>query len=307
MVYDLIIIGAGPAGTAAGIYAGRSKMKILLIAKDFGGQMFKKTTNVENYPGFEKISGLDLIERFKEQLKKQDISVEIGEVTGIKKTEKGFLIQTRAGRQFQSSAVIVCSGADPRPLEVPGEKEFIGRGLSYCVHCDGPIFTNKTVAVVGGGNSGFEAAMFLANYVKKIYILESGPSVKADLANQELVRKIGKVEIITGVSLKEVRGDKFVSSVIYQDRGEGEDKSLAVDGVFVEIGLQPATSFLKGLVDFNEKDEVKVDPGTFQTKTPGLFVAGDITVGKFKQIVIATGEGAKAALSAYEYLNRVDN
>jgi alkyl hydroperoxide reductase subunit AhpF len=189
-------------------------------------------------------------------------------------------------------------------LEVPGEKKFIGRGVSYCTTCDGPIFEEKTVAVIGGGNAGFEAAIFLAKYAKEIYVLESEDRVKADEINQERVKKIGKVKVITNAVLKKIKGNQFVNSIIYQDRKSKKINTLKVQGVFVEVGSQPATSFAKGLVDFNEKDEIKVEFETYQTKTLGLFAVGDCNVGQFKQIVTACGEGAKAALSAYNYLEK---
>ena len=198
--------------------------------------------------------------------------------------------------------MIIASGADPRPLEVPGEKEFLGRGVSYCVTCDGPLFEGKTVAVIGGGNSAFEAAIFLVKLARKIYILEYGENVRADAENQERVKKTGKVEIITNAQVMKIQGKQFVNSLIYEDRKTGKEKKLLVEGVFIEIGSQPATSFVKDLVDFNERDEIVVEFETSQTKTPGLFAAGDCNVGKFKQIITACGEGAKASLAVYDYL-----
>lgn len=302
MLYDLIIVGGGPAGVTAGIYAARQKLNILLITKTFGGQMARKAVDIENYPGFEKISGLELIQKFEKHLRKNKIDIEKDSVRKVEKIDNGFSVSTGSGKQFQARAVIIASGADPRPLEVPGEKELIGKGVSYCTTCDGPLFDGKIVAVAGGGNAAFEAASSLAKYAKKIYILEYGPEVKADLENQERVKKIEKIQIITNVSLKKIRGDKFVNSLIYQDRESGEEKELAVEGVFVEIGNQPATSFVKGLVDFNEKDEIKINPFTGETSTPGIFAAGDADNVPYKQIVIGAGEGAKAAISAYNYL-----
>lgn len=694
MIYDLIIIGGGPAGITAGIYAARQNLKTLLITKDFGGQINKKAVAVENYPGFEKISGQELINKFKKHLLKQKIDIERDSVIKVKKDKSKFLVVTGSKSQFQSRAVIIASGTDPRPLKVPGEKKFIGRGVSYCtvclppgedivandslrkieeigisqkvltidrnfqninqimshsyegkivkiktrfftepvkltpnhpvltaeikrmphrrvqiinkprwkkageltfkdvvlypiiskikdiekirfskilgvevknskakndqetytshrlsdnipinekflrlagyylsegslgkqeimfyfnknekeyindtrnliedlfhlnsylkirggvvkigasskllrdlfqvlfgknapnkkiphwmlflprekqkelikglfrgdgclrdkdfclvttsrtlayqvrdillrfriipsiekrekeklnkvpgeiggrkirfnydkyhirvggpslekmgeildihhprldqrkwicrhawikgnylylpireiktenykgrvynlviegnntyvaknfiVHnCDGPLFADKTVAVIGGGNAGFEAAIFLSKIAKKIYILEYASQVKADAENQKRVKRIQNVEIITNAALKRIKGNQFVNSIVYQDRKTNEQKQLLVEGVFVEIGSIPATSFVKDLVDFNERDEIKVDFETCQTKTPGLFAAGDVNVGRFKQIVTACGEGAKAALAASEYL-----
>lgn len=326
MLYELIIIGGGPAGITAGIYAARQKLNTLLITKGFGGQIGRKAVPIENYLGFPKISSTELIKKFQSHLEElsrsnfaspelsEQIKTVIDEVTNLEKKGANFLVSTKKKKKFEAKAVIIASGADPRPLEVPGEKEFISRGVSYCAVCDGPMFTEKTVAVVGGGNSGFETAIFLSNYVKKIYILESGPEVKADETNHEAVRKLGKTEIITNAAVKKIegsprpsavgRGDKFVKSITYQDLKTKKMKKLAVDGVFVEVGNQPVTSFAKGLVEFNERDEIVVEFETCATKTPGLFAAGDANVGKYKQIVTAAGEGAKAALAAYDYLSR---
>lgn len=303
--YDLIIIGGGPAGITAGIYAARQKLKTLLITKDFGGQVARKAVPIENYPGFKEISGLELIQRLKGHLEKFKIDIETDAVIKIEKIDENFRILTVNQKQFEAKAVIIASGADPRPLKVPGEKEFIGRGVSYCVTCDGSLFKNKIVAVIGGGNSGFESAIALSRWAKKIYILEYGGEVKADVENQEMAKKTGKVEIIKNATLKEIRGDKFVNSIVYEDRKTGEEKTLKVEGVFVEIGLQPASAFANNLVEFNERCEIKVDFETFQTKTPGLFAAGDVNIGKYKQIITACGEGAKAALAAYEYLKKL--
>lgn len=223
-------------------------------------------------------------------------------VSKIEKIGENFSVLTGSKKQFQAKTIIIASGADPRPLEVPGEKEFIGKGVSYCVACDGPLFVGKEVAVVGGGNAGFEAASALSSYVKKIYILEFGPEVKADEENQEGAKKSGKIEIITDVALKKIGGKDFVESLLYQDKKSQKINTLKVSGIFVEIGSQPATAFVKGLVEFNEKDEIVVNPKTGETSTPGIFVAGDADDVPYKQIVIACGEGAKAALSVANYL-----
>lgn len=304
-IYDLIIIGAGPAGITAGIYAGRQRLKTLLIAKDFGGQVAKKATEVCNYPGFERISGLELIEKFVDHLKKQpDVEIKLTEVSKIKKEKKYFTVLTAEKEEFKSRSVIIATGADPRPLEAEGEKEFIGKGISYCVTCDGPLFKNKTIAVVGGGDAGFEAAIFMTNYAKKIYVLEYGPVIKADEWNQKELKNSRKVEVITNASVKEIKGARMVNALVYEDLVSKEKKTLQVEGVFIEIGSQPATSMVKGLVNFNKRDEIEVDFETFQTKTPGLFAAGDVNVGVYKQIVSAAGEGCKAALAAYDYLRK---
>lgn len=304
MTYDLIIIGGGPAGAAAGIYAGRKKMTTILITKNFGGLMSGKSVMIENYPGFEEISGSDLIQRFEKHLKKQDIETEIGSVSRIEKKGEDFFISTDNGKTFQSKTVIVASGSEPRHLDLPEEKDYIGRGVSYCSTCDAPFFSKKIVAVAGGGNSGFETAVSLADYASKVYILESGSETRADAILKEKAQKTGKIEIITGVSIKKIHGDKFLKSLVIEEVGKGA-RELEVQGLFVEIGWKPATSFLKGLAELNGKGEVAIDFGSNQTSVPGLFAAGDSSNVLYKQIIVAAGEGAKAALSAYNYLKNL--
>jgi len=305
MVYDLIIIGGGPAGITAGIYAGRQKMKTLLITKEFGGQMAKKATEVCNYPGFERISGMELIDKFVEHLKHHEtVEIKFSQAEKIDKEGDIFTITTTENEKIQSKTVIVATGADPRPLEAIGEKEFIGKGISYCVTCDGPIFKNKTIAIIGGGNAGLEAALFMTNYANKIYVLEFGPEIKADEENQKDVKNSDKIEIITNAAVKEIKGDTMVDSLVYEDNVSKENKTLEVQGVFIEIGSQPATSMAKGLVDFTKRDEIVVESETFMTKTQGLFAAGDNNSGPYKQIVTAAGEGCKTALAAYDYLRK---
>lgn len=306
-IYDLIIIGGGPAGITAGIYASRQKLNTLLIAKNFSGQVARKAVAVENYPGFGKISGMELIQRFEKHLKKQKIQIEKDSAVKLKKTGKVFLVLTKSKKQFQAKAIIIASGVDPRSLAVLGEKKFIGKGVSYCSICDGPMFLNKTVAVVGGGDAGFETAIALSKWVQKIYILEHTSKLSADAENQEVVRKTGKAEIITNAVLKQIKGGQFVNSIVYQDRKTGGKTTLSLDGVFVEVGSIPATDFVRGLVVFNKKGEIKINSKTCMTKTSGIFAAGDVTEIKDKQIVIAAGQGAKAALSVYKYLQKNEN
>jgi len=305
MIYDLIIIGGGPAGITAGIYAGRQRMKTLLVTKEFGGQMAKKATEVCNYPGFERISGMELIDKFVEHLEHQEsVEIKFSQAEKIEKENDIFIITTTENEKIQSKTVIVSTGADPRPLEAIGEKEFIGKGVSYCVTCDGPIFKNKTIAIIGGGNAGLEAALFMTNYANNIYVLEFGPEIKADEENQKDVKNSDKIEVITNAAVKEIKGDAMVNSLIYQDNVSKENKTLEVQGVFIEIGSQPATALAKGLVDFTKRDEIVVESETFMTKTPGLFAAGDNNSGPYKQIVTAAGEGCKTALAAYDYLRK---
>ena len=319
MPYDLIIIGGGPAGITAGIYAARKKINTLLITKDFIGQT-GRAFFIENYPGFEGISGIELMERFKKHLKKFEVDetvassshftdarvIEIKEI-GVKKIRKvknKFIVQTGKSENFISKAIILASGRDPRPLEVPGEKELIGRGISYCPTCDLPFFKQKPIAIIGGGNSGFNAAIEAVKYGSKVYILEFSSKVIADEIIQERAEKTGKITVILNAEVKKILGKNEVQGLVYQDRISKKEKTLDVQGIFIMIGEIPATDYIKGLVDFNEKDEIIVDPKNLQTKTEGLFACGDVINVLGGQIVIAAGEGAKAALSAYEYLQK---
>jgi len=310
--YELIIIGGGPAGMTAGIYASRLGLKTLLITKSFGGQIAKKAVDIENYPGFESISGPDLVQKMASHLKVQKIDIQMDEVLGLKKKGKDFSVVTKSKKEFIGKALILATGADPRPLEVPGEKEFIGRGVSYCALCDGPLFKNKITTVSGGGNAGFETALFLSKVAKKIYILEYSAKVKADANNQKLVKSTGKTEVITNAALKEIKGlpagrqgDNFVKLIIYQDLKTKKEKELKTDAVFVQVGYQPTTAYAKGLVNFNKRDEIAIEPETCQTSVPGVFAVGDLNEGPFKQIVTAAGEGAKAALAAHNYIQNL--
>ena len=301
-MYDLIIIGGGPAGITAGIYAARKKLNTLLISKDFLGQT-GKAWEIQNYPGYESILGAELMGKFKAQLEKFSIDLNEGEAAkSIKKKGDLFEIRTTQKDRYTAKAVIVASGRDPRPLEVKGEKEFIGHGLSYCVTCDGPMFQGKNVAVIGGGNAGFMASLELVKFCPKVYLLEEGIKPRADELVQEQVKNSGKAEVVCNIKIKEIKGTVFVDGLVYEDKITKKETTLAVQGVFVEIGSLPATGFLKELVDFNQKDEIKVNPRTNETKTPGLFAAGDVTDVRDKQVITACGEGAKAAISAYNYL-----
>ncbi len=302
-MYELIIIGGGPAGITAGIYAARKKIKTLIIAKDFMGQAGKASI-VENWPGTIKTSGPELMQSFKNHLDNYDIEISEGEaIINIEKRNKTFLILTDKKREVTSETLIISSGKNPRPLKVPGEEKFTGKGVSYCAICDAPLFSNKTVAVVGGGNSGFETALEMAEkYSPKVYILESSLRINADEYLQEKAEKNEKIEVIKGAMLKEIKGDRFVESINYKNIKLNEEKELKVQGVFVEIGSIPVTNFLKDLVDYNEKGEIKINHGNCETKTEGLFAAGDVTDVRDKQIIVASGEGSKAALSVYSYL-----
>jgi len=288
----------------AGIYSARQKLNTLVVTKEFGGQMTHKAVDIENYPGFEKISGFELIAKFESQMRKKGVKVLDDEVMDIKKEGDTFFVSTKGGEKIESRIVIIASGSEPKRLDVPGEKEFLGKGVSYCATCDGPLYNQKQVAVIGGGDTGFETALFMSTYASKVYILEFTDKIRACTENCNKAMALDKIEIITSAEVKEIKGDNFVKQVVYKNKTTGEEKTLDVEGVFVQAGYQPATSFLKDLVDLNERKEILINFETFETKTPGLFAAGDVNAGKVKQVVVACGEGAQAVIYAYKYLNR---
>jgi thioredoxin-disulfide reductase len=299
-MFDLIIIGAGPAGMTAAIYAVREKLNSLLLTREFGGQMAKKEVEIENYPGLGKIAAHDLIGRFSDHVKSLNTPVEMDEVKKISKKGDNFLVEGQK-KTHQSKAVLVATGADPRFLNVPGESEFVGKGVGYCATCDGPLFSGRAVAVVGGGNSAFESALFLAKFAKKIYLIEGGERPRASADIQDKVKATGKAEVVVNAKVLAIKGDQFVSGLSYQDVKTGVNAVIPLEGVFVKIGSRPASGIVGDLADLNETGEIVYDERTHQTKTPGLFAAGDVSQVKYKQIVIACGEGAKAVLSVSEY------
>lgn len=302
MIYDVAILGAGPAGLTAGIYTARQGMSVILITKNLGGQMTQKAVAIENYPGFENISGLDLIQKMESQVQFLKIPIKNEEFVSLEKNNDIFKIILKNEEIIESRSIILASGSQPRNLNVPGEKEFIGRGVSYCTTCDGPLFQNKDIAIIGGGNAGFEAGIFMSTYANNIYILEYNHQFGADKENQKKASALEKIKLITSAELKEIKGDNFVREIVYFDKKENQEKVLPVSGVFVQAGWRPATSFVNDWVELNERKEIIINHKTMTTKTPGIFAAGDVTDGFVKQIVCAAGDGAKAAISAYKYL-----
>ncbi|MBD3282144.1 MAG: FAD-binding protein [Candidatus Portnoybacteria bacterium] len=303
MTYDLIIVGGGPAGITAGIYAARKKLKTLLITKEWGGQI-TKANDIENWPGIKTISGPDLMENMLEHLKKFEIELkDQTEVIDLNKENNEFAIRDNQDNEYKSKTVIIATGKVPRLLNIPGEEEYKGKGVSLCSTCDAPMFKDKEVAVIGGGNAGFSTAYDLTKYATKVYILEFMEEMCGDPLMKEKIEKTGKAKFITNVAVKEIKGDDFVKSLIYENRDTGEDKEIEVQGVFIAIGMTPKAGFAENLVEFDDIGEIKIDRNN-KTKTEGLFAAGDITDVKYEQIVIACGEGAKATLAVDEYLSK---
>lgn len=298
-MYDLIIVGAGPAGITAGIYAARKKLNFLMISRDIGGQT-AWSGDIENYLGFQFITGPELVKKFKEHLDKFEVELKEGEsVKGIGKENDSIRVETDKG-EYRSKTVILATGRIPRKLEVKGEAEFKNKGVTYCATCDAPLFADLEVAVVGGGNSGLDAALQLIKIAKKIYLIETLDHLCADPVVVEKVKQNPKVEVYFETQVKEIYGDKFVRGMKVERQGVLED--LQVEGIFVEIGSAPSSEILAG-VRKNEKGEVKVDCEC-KTDLPGIFAAGDVTDVYSKQIIVACGEGAKAALAAFEYLSK---
>lgn len=300
-IYELIIIGAGPAGMTAAVYSARKKIDTLLISKDIGGQVLT-TSWIENYMGYQYITGQELIRKFQEQVAQFPIALAIGEnVRKINIEKDHFLILTESNKKFQSTALIIASGKKSRPLNVPGEKELVGRGISYCATCDAPLFKDREVAVVGGGNSALTAVIDLLNYAARIYVVNILASLQADEILIERVKNANKVEFFLGYEVKEIKGNNLVESILIKSRDTNIEKVLPVSGVFIEIGLIPNSEFVKDIVALNQAQEIIVNCKC-ETNIPGIFAAGDVTSVPDKQIIIAAGEGAKAALSAYKYL-----
>jgi alkyl hydroperoxide reductase subunit AhpF len=296
---DLIIIGAGPAGITAAVYAARKRIEFAVITKDIGGQT-SWSGNVENYTGYQFITGPDLAAKFEEHMRQYKIQVmENEEVTEIVKTGKTVKIRTSKGL-YEARSAVVASGKVSKELGVPGEKEFKNRGLTYCATCDGPIFAGKDVAVIGGGNSALDAALQLVRIAKRVYVVNVTSKLGGDPIMRDKVESNAIVKVINDARVTKVTGDSLVTGVEIETRGKKD--TIHAQGVFVEIGLVPNSAFAIDVAK-NGSGEIIVDRVN-QTNVPGIFAAGDVTDIAEKQIVIAAGEGSKAALSAFRYLNR---
>ncbi len=304
-MHDLAIIGGGPAGLTAAVYAARKKINTLLVSKDLGGQP-NWTSGVENYMGYQFIEGPELMQKFEEQVKQFPIDLKIGQgVDHLAKIDKGFEIVTEKGEKYQSKAVIIATGKRPRSLNVPGEKELIGKGMTYCAVCDGPLFAGDKVAVIGGGNSALEATDDMIKIAEHVYLVSLTP-LTGDPILIEKVKNAPNLTIFLEYEVLEIKGETRVTGIKIRDLKTKEVKELAVGGVFVEIGLMPNSDLVRGLANLNQRGEIEVNCAN-ETGVPGLFAAGDATNVPEKQIVVAAGEGAKAALQAHRYLQRLSS
>lgn len=305
-MYDLIIIGGGPAGVSAGIYAARKRLKTLLIAYELGGQS-TVSEGVQNWIGTVNISGADLAKSLKAHLDayKADI-VEVKEherITKIEKSDGSFKVMTDANGTYETKTVLITSGSTRRKLEIPGAEKFDGKGITYCASCDGPLFAGKDVVVVGGGNAGFETAAQLLAYAKSVTLLQRGIEYRADPVTVQKVLANGKMRGITNTELVEIKGDRFVTSITYKDLADGKNKEILCGGIFVEIGLVPATDYVKDIVPLNKYGQIITDPRTQATKTPGIWAAGDCTDGLYHQNNIAAGDAVRALEDIYMHLH----
>ena len=299
-VYDVAVIGAGPAGLTAAMYAARKNLSTIVVAMDIGGQV-GLTREVANYPGFDSVTGPDLAERYHEQAARYEITELIGErVTGMSLEGRCKVISLESGRNVRASTVIMATGVQKRRLHVPGESRLTGRGVVYCSTCDGPLFKGLTIAVVGAGNSGLEAAIEMDGVAAKVYLVSSGDWT-GDAILQDKVSAAKRVESLRFHEPVEIHGDDKVEALTVRDVRSGETRRLAVDGVFIEVGLFPNSEFALDLLETNVVGEIEVDKNG-ATGVRGVFAAGDVTDNHDKQIVVAAGEGARAALAAFEYL-----
>jgi alkyl hydroperoxide reductase subunit F len=309
--YDVLVVGGGPAGASAAIYAARKGIRTGIVAERFGGQVMD-TLGIENFISVQETEGPKLVAAFEEHVKSYDVDI-MNLQRAVSLSEPGkdgnkntnlIELKLESGGTLKSKVVILATGARWRELGVPGEKEYRGKGVAYCPHCDGPLFKGKPVAVVGGGNSGVEAAIDLAGFVAHVTLLQFDTVLKADAVLQKKLHSLPNVTIITSAQTTEVTGDGTkMNGLTYTDRITGESKHLALDAVFVQIGLLPNSDWLKGTVNLSKFGEVEVNHHN-ATSLPGVFAAGDVTTTPYKQIIIAMGEGAKAALGAFDYLIR---
>ena len=298
MDYDIIIIGGGPSGLAAGLYAARRNLKTLILSEMLGGQM-SYAPSVENYPGTEPTPGLKLAEKMRAQAEKFGCEFKSAKVVSLDLKNETKKVKTPE-KEYSTKAVIIATGSHYRKLEAEGEDKFIGRGVSYCATCDGPLFKNKKVAVIGGSDTAVRSAIYLSEMASETFLIHRRDELRAEEVNQKKLKK-SKVKIIWNSVVDKIEGDKLVKRIIIKDVNTNKTKGLAIDGVFIEIGEIPTTEIVKAAgIEVNDKNFIKVNQN-FETNLPGVFASGDVT-GSFAQIIVAAAEGAEAATNAYLYL-----
>lgn len=304
--FDVLIVGGGPAGASASIYAARKGIRTGIVAERFGGQVMD-TMAIENFISVKETEGPQLVAALEEHVKEYEVDVmNLQRASKLRKKDQMVEVELESGATLLSKAVILATGARWRELGVPGEAEYRGHGVAYCPHCDGPLFKGKHVAVIGGGNSGVEAAIDLAGIVGHVTLIEYADQLKADAVLQKKLHSLNNVDIVIGAQTTEVTGaNNKVNGLNYKDRATEETHHLEVAGVFVQIGLLPNTDFLKDTIELSKYGEIEIDAHG-ATSMPGVFAAGDVTTIPYKQIIIAMGEGSRAALGAFDYLIRND-
>ncbi len=301
--YDVIIVGGGPAGMTAGLYAGRGRFKTILLEKLITGGQVMTTDHVDNYPGFpEGVAGFELSQRMREQAERFGVEIRSAEVTGLKPGNPYHTIVLEGGEEIVGRAIIIASGAQPRRAGFPGEVEFTGKGVGYCATCDGALYRDETIAVVGGGDTALQDAVFLTRFAKKVYLIHRRDQFRGAKLYQEKVFANDKIEVIFDTVVTRILGDKNVTGVAIKNVKTGQEAQLDVTGVFVFVGIQPITGWLSpGLLDQDEFGFIRTDEH-MATNIPGIFAAGDVRVKLLRQITTAVGDGAVAAFAAEKYL-----
>jgi len=302
-MYDVIIIGGGPGGVSAGVYAARKQMKTLFITENFLSQS-TVSASIENWIGTVTMPGFEFAKMLETHLRAQEgIEILIGvKAVSMTEQERRYTVTLSDGHVYETKAVIIATGGRHRHLEIPGEEKFIGKGVVFCSTCDAPFFRNKNVVVVGGGNAGLEAVEDLLPYASSVTLMIRSNVLRGDAVTQERIFSNEKVQTLYNAVPQEILGEAFVTGVLYKDAVTGEEKTLSADGIFVEIGMIPNTEFLKGVINLNERGEIILDHKTKSTSKPGVFAVGDATDAPYKQNNISAGDGVVAALSAYDYV-----
>jgi alkyl hydroperoxide reductase subunit F len=301
--FDVLIVGGGPAGAAAAVYAARKGIRTGVASERFGGQVLD-TLGIENFISVKETEGPKFAHALEEHVRDYDVDImNLQRAKALVPGKDLIEVQLESGASLKSRTIIISTGARWRNINVPGEHEFKNKGVAYCPHCDGPLFKGKRVAVIGGGNSGVEAAIDLAGIVGHVTLIEFDTALRADAVLQRKLKSLKNVDVFTNAQTTEITGDQKVNGLVYKDRATGELKKVELEGVFIQIGLVPNTDWLKGVVELTKHGEIVVD-ARGQTSVPGVFAAGDVTTVPFKQIIIAAGDGAKAALGAFDHLIR---
>ncbi|MFW6120712.1 MAG: thioredoxin-disulfide reductase [Petrotogales bacterium] len=294
--YDVIIIGGGPGGITAGIYAVQASLKPLVIEKALEGGQINNTNKVENWPGFTSISGVDLAEKMAEHAQEHNVTITNAEVTDLE-TGDMKTVHLDNGKKIQSRVVIIATGSNPKKLGVTGEKELSGKGISYCATCDGHFFRDKHIAVIGGGNSALDEALYLAKIVKKITVVQNLPDLTADKMLQKRIKETGIVDFIFNTVVKKAKGNEKLDKLLLENVKTGEESELEVEGAFVFIGMNPNTDFIKGKIELNDYGYV-VTEDNCETSTEGIYAIGDVREKEVRQIITAAADGAVALLDA---------